>query len=313
MVTRKFLSDQGGQVSPVEYADAFCRSLLHSAMRVVRWPVFLAKLCLVLAGCRFGVGTGPSTAFFYGQPVPGELFERYERVVVEADSLDLEQLPEAAGALAFAYLSVGEAERWRSGHEALPRQWFLGVNPAWNTDVADLTAPGWRHYLLDQRMAKLWQEGYRGFFLDTLDSYKVVVSDAADQQRQKRALLSLIREMHQRFPDAELLFNRGFELLHEVGQLASGVVAESLFYGWDAGAQSYREVSESDRSWLIERLQTARRRYSLPVTVIDYLPPDERELALEDAARIDALGFIPWIATPALDVVGIGKPDLLER
>lgn len=282
-------------------------------LRSKEWWVSLFNVCVVLAGCRLWFDPGPSTAFFYGHPIPLELFQEYERVVVEADNLELDQIPDTSKAQVFAYVSVGEAERWRAGHAELPRQWFPGVNPNWNSDIADLTAPGWRNYILTQRVASLWDQGYRGFFLDTLNSYQIAYPDLAAQVAQKQALVNLIREIHQRFPGIQLLFNRGFELLPEVGDLAEGIVAESLYYTWDPASQRYEEVDEKDRAWLLERLREANRRYNLPVTVIDYLPPDQRELAREDAERIVAMGFTPWVANPALDVVGVGRADLGEQ
>lgn len=288
-----------------------CRRL-HNLRMKKRWS-WLLSICVLCVGCRLWLDAGPSTAFFYGRPVPSELFLRYERVVVEADNMELDELSSESKAQLFAYLSVGEAERWRAGYESLQKHWFIGLNTNWNSDIADLTADGWRGYLLDQRMATLWEQGYRGFFLDTLDSYRAVLSDNAAQAAQQEALLSLIREMTRRFPGIQLIFNRGFDLLPEVGYLAVGLVAESLYYTWDPASQRYKKVDATDRSWLLEQLQTASRRYRLPVTVIDYLPPDQRELAHEDAKQIAALGFTPWVANPSLDIVGVGKADLAEE
>src|SRR5262249_17130998 len=38
----------------------------------------------------------------------------------------------------------------------------------------------------------------------------------------------------------------------------------------------------------------------------DYLPESRREDARAAARRIQAMGFVPWIATPALDTLGVG-------
>jgi hypothetical protein len=292
-------------------ANRRCR-VLQLLQKKTCWA-WLLNVCLIVAGCRLWWEEGPSTAFFYGHPIPSELFQRYQRVVIEADNLRLDELPDDNGAEIFAYLSVGEAERWRAGYERLQKQWFLGVNSNWNSDIADLTAPGWRHYLLDERMATLWELGYRGFFLDTLDSYRLALTDPAAQAAQKDALVSLIQDMHQRFPGIQLIFNRGFDLLPDVGNLAAGIVAESLYYTWDPATQRYKEVNAADRNWLLEHLRYARRHFGLPVTIIDYLPPDQRVLARKVAEQIAELGFTPWIAPPSLDVIGIGKADLATK
>lgn len=245
----------------------------------------------------------PRTAFFYGAQVPVTALARFERVVVEADQVeDLGPL-RAAGAEIFAYVSVGEAEGWRASTRALPPELFLGSNASWHSRIADLSHPGWRRYLLDQRMAGLWAAGYRAFFLDTLDSYRMAIKGAAQERAQTAALVDLIWAMRDRFPGIRLLLNRGFDVLPEVAPLCVGVVAESLFQGWNAGLQAYVRVSDADRLWLLNRLNDARERFGLPVTVIDYVSPEQPALARETAQQIAALGFIPWVANPGLDIL----------
>ncbi len=266
----------------------------------------LMPFCLLMYGCTTGPSRPPSTAFFYGSPVPVVALSKFERIVVEAENLDDLDGLRVAGADVFAYVSVGEAEGWRASSRALPQDLFLGGNAAWHSRIADLTLPGWQRYLIEERMATLWQIGYHGFFLDTLDSYQMVAKSPAAQLAQSMALVEIIRAMHQRFPGVQLLFNRGFEVLPEVGRLAVGLVAESLFQSWDPVTKAYVDVSEKDRNWLLARLNHAHFRYGIPITVIDYVPTDKPELAQEIARRITALGFASWVATPGLDTLAAG-------
>ncbi|ABM36961.1 putative signal peptide protein [Polaromonas naphthalenivorans CJ2] len=248
----------------------------------------------------------PSTAFFYGTPVPVLALSKFQRIVVEAENIKNPDGLRVAGADVFAYLSVGEAEGWRASSRALPKHLFMGANMAWQSRIADLTQPGWRDFLIEVRMARLWADGYRGFFLDTLDSYEIVAKSPDARKAQAKALVEIIRAMHQRFPGVKLLFNRGFAVLPEAGPLAVGLVAESLFQSWNPTTKEYESVSEQDRNWLLARLNHAHLRYGLPITVIDYVPPDKPDLAQETARQITALGFASWVATPGLDMISIG-------
>ena len=264
----------------------------------------LLPSCLLAYGCSMALP--PSTAFFYGSPVPVLALSKFDRVVVEAENVkDLAGL-RVEGADIFAYVSVGEAEGWRATSSALPRELFMGNNVAWHSRIADLTQPGWRDYLIEQRMARLWDEGYRAFFLDTLDSYQMALKDPEAQDAQAKALVEIIRAIHRRFPGVQLLFNRGFAVLSEAGPLAVGLVAESLFERWNPMEQAYESVSEKDRDWLLARLKQARDCHDLAVTVIDYVPADQPELARETARKIAAQGFAAWVSTPGLDMIALG-------
>lgn len=264
----------------------------------------LLPSCLLVYGCA--MKPPPSTAFFYGSPIPVLALSKFERVVVEAENVkDLAGL-RVQGADVFAYVSVGEAEGWRATSSALPQELFMGNNVAWHSRIADLTQAGWRDYLIEQRMAQLWSEGYRAFFLDTLDSYQIALKDPEAQKAQAKALVEIIRTMHRRFPGVQLLLNRGFAVLPEAGPLAVGLVAESLFQRWNPIDQAYESVSEKDRDWLLASLKQARDRHDLAVTVIDYVPADQPELARETARKIAALGFAAWVSTPGLDMIAAG-------
>lgn len=245
----------------------------------------------------------PATAFFYGRNPPVDALSQHQQVVVEADACnDLAGL-RSHGAVVFAYVSVGEAEGWRPSARALPDHLFPAQNPSWGSRVADLTKGEWIAYLIDNRMADLWAKGYRGFFLDTLDSYRLAFHTPVEQAEQQRALVHLIQEIHEKFPGVRLLINRGFDLLPRVHHLVSGLVVESLFQTWNPATQAYGVVEESGRAWLLDQLRQVTDGYGIPVTIIDYVDPAARKLISETAQRIEALGYAAWIASPGLDTL----------
>ena len=69
----------------------------------------------------------------------------------------------------------------------------------------------------------------------------------------------------------------------------------------------------ADREWLLGQLRTVQTAHRLPVIAIDYVAPGERDLARETAKRILALGFTPWVANPELDMLGVGRVEVLPR
>lgn len=271
----------------------------------LRWTLMAA----VLAG-PIQAGTGrPSVAFFYGKQVPLAELSQFDWVVVQPENLDRAGRArlERAGVQVFAYLSAGEA-----APDAVEPGWVIGSNSAWSSAIMNPAAPGWRERVLAQADA-LWKDGYRALFLDTLDSYLSVLPGAEARRAAAVALAGIVKAIHELHPEVKLFFNRGFEILDEVGNLACGIAAESLFFGWDAALKRYVEVPEADRRWLSGQLQKVKQRFGIPVVVVDYLPPARRANAREAARRIQALGFLPWVSTPSLDTLGVGSVEVLPR
>lgn len=253
----------------------------------------------------------PNVAFFYGANPPWDVLRAYDIVVVEPAHGGIDpQAASTASMQVFAYLSVGEVEYDRPYAKDLPEGMAPGANEAWRSHVVDQTHPEWPRFFTDRIVAPLWQAGYRGFFLDTLDSFHLISKTDEERAKQAQGLATVVRGIRARFPQARLIFNRGFEILPEVHRDAYAVAAESLFHGWDQKNRAYRPVPEVDRAWLLRELERVRSEYNLPVIGIDYAPPGRRDLAREIARQIAALGFAPWVSNSDLDQVGVGLVEV---
>lgn len=262
-------------------------------------------------------------ALYYGKDIPWDELSAFDIAVVEPDHVTLPLKPTGLSTRGngwlgtrtelLAYLSVGEIHPSRQYFRHFPAAWRAGENTAWGSIVVDQSREEWVEWFMANAVRPLWKSGYRGFFLDTLDSFQLVAKDDAARKLQTAGLIRVVRAIKAEFPEAKLIFNRGFEILPEVHGLAYAVAAESLFQGWDAGARRYREVIESDRNWLLGQLNRVKDEYRLPVLAIDYVAPGNRALARQTAKRITDLGFVPWITNPALDMVGVGAIEVMPR
>lgn len=258
----------------------------------------------------------PTVAFWYAPDPPLHLLRHFDRLVVEPENLPASSLTEfhRAEQTLLAYVSVGEVHAERPWFPELDSHWFLGNNPDWGGTIMDVANPAWRQWLFRHRFRPLWQAGYRGFFLDTLDSYHLAGLDAEALARQRTGLVELISQLRREFPSAQILINRGFEVLPRIASLIDGLAAESLFAGWDATNERYEPVAETDRQWLLARLRTIRADHpDLDIVVLDYVSPGDREQARDVARRIHALGFTPWVSSIGQDTMGLGAVEVLPR
>lgn len=276
---------------------------------------FARILCLFILSLSGFARAEPSAAvaFFYGAQPPWDVLQAFDLVVVDPDHVaSPHRVPLTATRLA-AYVAVGEVQPQRGYAAKMPKEWLIGANVAWGSRIVDQSAPGWPEFFVDQVIAPLWAAGYRDFFLDTLDSYHLVARTPEARARQEAGLVAVIHTLKARFPDARLIFNRGFEILPRVHAQVHAIAAESLFEGYDALTKQYRPVPPADREWLLTQLRRIRSDYRLPVIAIDYVAPAEREKARQTARKIAELGFIPWVASAALDTVGIGAVEAMPR
>ncbi len=255
-----------------------------------------------------------SVAVFYDANPPIEILSQFDRLILESANIkptDLQALT-ANGATTYAYFSIGEVGPDRVYSEPVNEQWVASVNSAWNSRVMDLTSAGWQQFVI-RRIDELVAQGFDGVFLDTMDSFQLISTDDTVRQNQQQALAGIIASMKKRHPSLRLIANRGFEVLDSIAPHLDAIAAESLYKGWNNARQRYVDVPAADREWLTGWLDTASQTYGLDVIVIDYLPPSERDDAVAVAQRIAQQGYIPWVATPGLDYVGVGTLDVKPR
>lgn len=241
----------------------------------------MSRLSPILARCRLGIfhvlmltsslafASQPNIAMFYGDNPPWDELHAFDVVVVEpAHVPDPKPYGNDKTAL-FAYVSVGESTAERAYQKDIPDAWKLGQDAEWGSDVIDQSRPEWPAFFVEHAIKPLWDAGYRGFFLDTLDSYQRFAKTDAARASQEAGLVAVIRELKKRYPQARLIFNRGFEILPQLHQEVFAVAVESLFQEWNQTQQKYRPVPAADRAWLLGQLKRVKQEYKLPVISID--------------------------------------------
>ena len=250
-----------------------------------------------------------STAVFYGANPPTHILSQYKRIIVEPDNMKQKELLalRSRGSSVFAYVSIGEVNPSRKWYKKIKPAWVLGDNKVWDSKVMDLASPGWQNFLINTVIAPLWKAGYRGLFLDTMDSFYIFAKDKKQQEKQTKALTVLMKKINKRYPKMRFISNLGFEVLPSIGKQLEAVVAESLYASWDNGKKIYKETPINDQEWLLNKLNGIKNELSVDIIIIDYAKPNNRIKAKLIANRITQQGFIPWVSIPSLDLAGVGS------
>lgn len=278
-------------------------------MRIVNKLLITCLCCVISAHAMAAIH---SAAFFYGEHPPLDLLHAYDAVIVSPDANINPMTDSLPSSQLYAYVSVGEVDRSANYFKKIPATWLIGKNTAWQSQVINQTEPLWPPFFIEQIIKPLWDKGYRGFFFDTLDSYQLAVADPTKQAAQLASIRQLIQRVKKEYPDANIILNRGFELLPDIKDLIAGVAAESLYLGWDQAKKEYKPISNADTSYLLNQLNQVKK-LGIPAIVIDYAPPNMRADAYADAKRIQQLGFIPWVSDGLLNTVGVGAVTPIKR
>ncbi|MHB1566879.1 MAG: bifunctional glycoside hydrolase 114/ polysaccharide deacetylase family protein [Acidiferrobacter sp.] len=271
-----------------------------------KWRVGAAAILALAA--PVAAFAAPSIAFYYGRHPPVHTLQAFHWTVVQPYARFQPTPFDNHDHRAFAYVSVGEV----APHTAIPTGCRLGTDTVWHQNIVDQARHACRAYTLHTVVDPLWARGYRGFFLDTLDAYRLAVTSPTARAAQRVGLIRLIRDIKAQHPTARLIFNRGFALLPAVHTLVTAVAAESLFDGWNAQTRRYGPVPAATRHRLLKQLAAAHG-YGLPTIAIDYLPARARAQAWQDAQRIMALGITPWVTNHNLSIVGVGRLAVMPR
>ena len=254
----------------------------------------------------------PSVAFFYGKQPPILDMCMYNILVVDPVSTfnptDCMPLSEA-----IAYVSVGEVAHGVSYEKNIRPEWIMGKNVAWNNNlVIDQTQKDWQTFFLNQVIDPLWKKGYRGFFLDTLDSYALSTRDLKQQQKQIDSIVSLIQQIKSRYPNSKIILNRGFQFLPRVHSQIYAVAIESLYHAWNQAKKIYELTPLAEQKILQNQIDKIRQM-QLPIIIIDYLPPSQRAKAQHLSAQLANQGLIPWITDSTLQQNYIKKTEEVPR
>lgn len=255
-----------------------------------------------------------NVGFYYGNEAPIGSLYAYDWLVLQADQTTSARLDllSQGNTRPLVYLSAGEMARSHQAAKSLREGWILGENKAWKSQVLDIRRADVRNFMMEKLVAPAMARGFRGVFLDTLDSHLLTREGKENRQAFNDAQGLLIATIRKRFPDSRIIINRGFDLPEQAHNLIDALAFESWRNGYEAGGRGYYSVSDGDREWLAGQLDHWREMHpNIPVIAIDYATNS-------DEARAQSLllaqeGFIPYVSDHDLNRLGPARPAIHKR
>lgn len=269
------------------------------------------------AAATFGVWPATATAtvrrlpevanwvVFYGQDAELTAFDGFEVIVLDpAFRPDITPLVER-GATTLGYISLGEISQTGPYFGLIrDRAVLLRENANWRGSFAvDARRRSWMRLIIDEAIPQILAKGYRGLFLDTLDTLvHLEDSDPQTYRGMRRAAARLVKEIRRAYPTIPLMMNRGYALLPELVDTVDAVLAESFMTTYNFETKTYHWVGPDQLAMQLELLQPARLApQRLPVYSLDYWNPADPAALNQIYNQERALGHSPYVATILLD------------
>lgn len=239
-----------------------------------------------------------SVFFCYGKLDPLEV-KGYSYVVIESKNYsipDVKKFKKLNGKV-LAYISLGEVNSQAKYYNLLKNN-TLEKNENWDSYYLDLKSPETSQTLftiIDQILA----DGYDGLFLDNIDNF----CSFGFQKDQKEEVLQFMTDLNAKYPNHVFIQNAGLELLEKTSGLVDALVIESVASDFTFDDNIYKLRNQSDYDKYIRKLLQIRRKYKLPVILVEYA--DTQSLHDEIVKRIDRTGFMYFIGS--IDLQGLPK------
>jgi uncharacterized protein (TIGR01370 family) len=212
-----------------------------------------------------------------------------------------------AGKRLIGYASVGEAREDYSYFQDLKAQGLL-LRPSttWKGNYyIDIRDRRWHARFCEQIVPEILGKGFRGVFLDTLDSPLHLENDPSGRYKGMAvAAAKLIRRIRRENPKITLVMNRAYSLLTLVAGDVDILVGESVYSTYNFDRKEYQLVDATLYRRQVEWLQSAvRRRPALKVFTLDYWNAGDPEGILRIYREQRANGFCPYVSTIDLTAI----------
>ncbi len=232
-------------------------------------------------------------------PVEKLLAAGVDLMVIDPDAYSAEQVAQLKGngAKVVAYLSIGEAEGYRSYFpEIASSALIIKENPEWSDNFpVKYWEPQW-FLILQKYTRQIVGKGFDGLFFDVVDAWEPYREKQALQKtRMEDLLISIIDLARALNPNLLMIIQNSHQLFEreELAGKVDGINQEGLYVSW--------LPDEMDQKWLAEKRQALFeiRKSGKFVTLLEYTRDPEKMAKIRLQASLRK--FIPYFSVKELD------------
>lgn len=232
--------------------------------------------------------------------------ESVELLFRRADLEPLKRKPDGSRRLVLAYVSIGEAERyrfywddaWLDPHNC--PAWLGPVNPQWaGNHPVRFWMPDWQGLMFgrsDSYVDRVLEAGFDGIYLDRADVYDEFPARKTGRADMVEFLIHLADHARQVTPGSVVVLQNAEELLHSarLRQRIDGIAKESLYFDPDHGGRAMPRAEQRASIQALDLMQKSGGK----VMVVEYLADDAKAAMARAAA--EKAGYLVHFAERSL-------------
>lgn len=242
---------------------------------------------------------------YYGDKHPASALEPFDLIVLDSDHHPPLETLSGRGKILLGYISLGEAEKYRSYYKAIAKKkLLLHDSTLWkNHVVIDVRNPKWAQMVVDELIPPILAQGFDGIMIDTLDSaIEPELSNPKQFPGMKQGAIDLIRAIRVRYPDIKIMVNRGLEILPDIAADIDMVMAESIYTDWVKNPKRPQLVPKQEYMQYLDMIAKGQEiSPSLRIYSLDYWNMNDKRGVKKIYARQREQGFIPYVSTRELN------------
>lgn len=240
-------------------------------------------------------------AVYYTDVLPATTFEAFDLIAFDSDHHpDITSL-KAQGKIMLGYISLGEAETYRSYYNKIKsKNLLLQESDLWKGHYyIDVRKQAWTKMMLDELIPPILEQGFDGIIIDTTDSaIEPEMQHPKKFAGMKQGAVNLIKAIRKRYPNIKIMINRGLEILPQIAGDIDYLMAESTMTDWVPNPKKPVLVDDKTYQYYMDLIRKSQEiSPKLKVYSMDYWDMSDVEGVKYIYAKQRENGFVPYVSS----------------
>ncbi len=209
--------------------------------------------------------------------------------------------------MTIGYLSITTIGGWEPWAKNVTKDMIIGEYKEWGEPIINVSDPRWHDIILETAIPYILEKGFDGIMLDNLDQVEIYPEI-------REALIQLIMEIREEYPNLIIIVNRGFNITSEISGYIDGLLFEDYGSYYDMNKHEYKPYTNGDLQYInltLKKIEKIAQEKGFYILGLAYGEPDDPswQTILSTICMLDKpYGNPIYIGDAYLQKIGIVNP-----